>query len=176
MSAMNIIQTRKYKTQIMELYIDTFTKGDSEQYVDKAALDGYIEMLLTEGIALIAIEQDEVLGALLSCPLTFDKDITSDITENFAIEKCVYVAEMMVTEKARGKGIGRQLLTAFFESPDTKQYSDAFIRVWDKNEGAITLYQKMGFVPYSSIEQTKLKADGSEPFVMRKIYLHTKMN
>ena len=98
------------------------------------------------------------------------------IYENFAIEKCVYVAEMMVAEQARGKGIGRQLLTAFFETPDTKLYSDAFIRVWDKNVGAIALYEKMGFVPYTSIEQTKQKADGSETFVMRKIYLHKKMN
>ena len=173
---MIIIQTQNHKSQLIALYIDTFTKGASEQYVDEAALEGYIEELLNEGIALVAVEQEEVLGALLSCPLKFDKDISSDITENFAVEKCVYVAEMMVAEKARGKGIGRQLLTAFFKSPDTKKYSDAFIRVWDKNVGAIALYENMGFAPYSTIEQTKRTADGKEPFVMRKIYLHTKMN
>jgi len=60
--------------------------------------------------------------------------------------------------------------------PDAKQYSDAFIRVWDKNTGAIALYEKMGFVPYTTIEQTKQKANGSETFVMQKIYLHKKMN
>lgn len=156
--------------------MDAFAKGASEQYIDEMALEGYIEKLLKEGVALVAIENNEVLGALLSCPLAFDKHVTSDITENFAVEKCVYVAEMMVAQQARGKGIGRQLLTAFFESPDTKKYSDAFIRVWDKNVGAIALYQKMGFVPYTTIEQTKQKADGSGTFVMKKIYLHKKMN
>jgi len=139
-------------------------------------LDIYIEKLLNEGITLVAIENNQVIGALLSCPLAFDEYVTSEITENFALEKCVYIAEMMVTEQARGKGVGRQLLAAFFEMSDTKQYSDAFIRVWDKNVGAIALYEKMGFTPYTSIEQTKRKADGNGTFVMQKIYLHKKMN
>lgn len=160
----------------MELYIDAFAKGASEQYIDELALESYIEKLLNEGVVLVALENNDVLGALLSCPLAFDEYVTSAITENFAGEKCVYIAEMIVTEKARGKGIGRQLLTAFFETPDTKQYSDAFIRVWDKNVGAIALYEKMGFVPYTTIEQTKQKADGSGTFVMQKIYLHKKLN
>jgi len=156
--------------------MDAFAKGASEQYIDELALESYIEKLLKEGVALVAIENNEVLGALLSCPLAFDEYVTSAITENFALEKCVYIAEMMVAEQARGKGVGRQLLTTFFEMPDVKQYSDAFIRVWDKNVGAIALYEKMGFVPYTTIEQTKQKANGSETFVMQKIYLHKKMN
>jgi len=156
--------------------MDAFAKGTSEQYVDEAALGSYIESLLNEGVVLVAMEDEKILGALLSCSLVFDEYVTSAITENFAIEKCVYVAEMMIAEHARGKGIGQQLLTIFFETPDIKQYSDAFIRVWDKNVVAIALYEKMGFVPYTTIEQTKQKADGSETFVMQKIYLHKKMN
>jgi diamine N-acetyltransferase len=173
---MKIIQTRDYKSQLMALYMDAFAKGASEQYIDELALESYIEKLLNEGVVLVAMENNDVTGALLSCPLEFDEFVTSAITENFALEKCVYIAEMMVAEKARGKGIGRQLLTIFFEMSDTKQYSDAFIRVWDKNVGAIALYEKMGFVPYTTIEQTKQKANGSETFVMQKIYLHKKMN
>jgi len=173
---MKIIQTRDYKSQLMALYMDAFAKGASEQYIDELALESYIEKLLKEGVALVAIENNEVLGALLSCPLAFDEFVTSVITENFALEKCVYIAEMMVAEQARGKGVGRQLLTTFFEMPDVKQYSDAFIRVWDKNTAAIALYEKIGFTPYTTIEQTKQKANGSETFVMQKIYLHKKMN
>jgi diamine N-acetyltransferase len=173
---MKIIQTRDYKSQLMALYMDAFAKGASEQYIDELALESYIEKLLNEGVVLVAMENNDVTGALLSCPLEFDEFVTSAITENFALEKCVYIAEMMVAEKARGKGIGRQLLTIFFEMSDTKQYSDAFIRVWDKNVGAIALYEKMGFVPYTTIEQTKQKANGNETFVMQKIYLHKKMN
>ena len=156
--------------------MDAFAKGASEQYIDELALESYIEKLLNEGVVLVAMENNDVIGALLSFPMVFDEFVTSAITENFALEKCVYIAEMMVTEQARGKGVGRQLLAAFFEMSDTKQYSDAFIRVWDKNVGAIALYEKMGFTPYTTIEQTKQKANGSETFVMQKIYLHKKMN
>jgi GNAT superfamily N-acetyltransferase len=173
--SMKIIQTRDYKSQLIALYMDAFAKGVSEQYIDEVVLESYIDKLLNEGVALVAIENNEVLGALLSCPLAFDEYVTSAITENFAVEKCVYVAEMMVAAESRGKGIGKQLLTAFFETPDIKQYSDAFIRVWDKNVGAIALYEKMGFVRYTNIEQTKQKADGSGTFVMQKIYLHKKL-
>jgi len=172
---MKIIQTRDYKSQLMALYMDSFAKGASEQYIDELALETYIEKLLKEGVALVAIENNDVIGALLSCPLAFDEYVTSEITENFAVEKCVYIAEMMVATQARGKGIGRQLLTAFFESTETKQYSDAFIRVWDKNVAAIALYEKIGFVAYTTIEQTKQKADGIGTFVMQKIYLHKKL-
>src|ERR1035437_4252259 len=118
---MKIIQTRDYKNQLMALYMDAFAKGTSEQYVDEAALGSYIESLLNEGVVLVVVEDEKILGALLSCPLAFDEYVTSAITENFAIEKCVYVAEMMVAAQARGKGIGRQLLTAFLESTETKQ-------------------------------------------------------
>jgi len=173
---MKIIQTRDYKSQLMALYMDAFAKGASEQYIDELALESYIEKLLNEGVVLVAMENNDVIGALLSFPMVFDEFVTSAITENFALEKCVYIAEMMVAEQARGKGVGRQLLTAFFEMPDAKEYSDAFIRVWDKNTGAIALYEKMGFVPYTTIEQTKQKANGSETFVMQKIYLHKKIN
>ena len=152
--------------------MEAFAMGDSIQYIDSDSLDNYIETILKQGIVLLAMENDQTIGALLSCPLSFDKDVTTAITENFDIAKCVYVAEMMVTEKARGKGIGKELLLSFFQNKQTKQYTDAFIRVWDKNTGALALYKKMGFEPQGSIEQTKLKADGSDTFVMRKIYLH----
>ncbi len=176
--AIKILQSEnaEYKSQIIALYMEAFAQGASEQYIDSIALDKYIEQLLKQGTVLLAIENEQAVGALLSCLLTFDEYVTTAITENFDIEKCVYVAEMMVAEQARGKGIGRQLLTAFFETPDIKHYSDAFIRVWDKNVGAIALYQKMGFVPYTIIQQTKLKADRSETFVMHKIYLHKKID
>lgn len=175
---MQIVHTKqlKYKKSIIELYLEAFAMGDSEQYIDIESLNIYIERILKHGIVLLAIENKKAIGALLACPLSFDNYVTSTITKNFDIDKCVYVAEMMVTESARGKGIGKELLNAFFENKQTKHYFDAFIRVWDKNTGAISLYLKMGFEPYTTVEQTKLKANGSETFVMQKIYLHKKIN
>jgi GNAT superfamily N-acetyltransferase len=165
-----------YKETIIELYLEAFAMGDSEQFIDMESLKIYLERILKQGIVLLAIENKKPIGALLACPLAFDNYVTSAISQNFEIDKCVYIAEMMVTENARGKGVGKELLLAFFQNKEAKLFSDAFIRVWDKNTGAIALYRKMGFEPFTTIEQTKLKANGSEEFVMRKIYLHKKID
>jgi diamine N-acetyltransferase len=163
--------TLKYKDDIIVLYIQSFPRSSS----DKIALSKYIDGFLTEENAYLAIENSALKGALLYSPLNQDADLPLVIEQNFNIEKSVYIAEMMVSESSRGKGLGTELLAAFFENIDKTLYSDAFIRVWDQNEIAIGLYKKMGFVPYTQIDQMKNSADGSGTFIMKKIYLHKKL-
>ena len=105
-----------------------------------------------------------------------DNALPKVISTEFKPEKCLYIAEMMVTEAARGKGIGKKLLEEFEKKADKALYQDAFIRVWIENIPAVNLYQKMGFKIIANIEQTKRTADGSGTFVMQKVYLHKKMN
>jgi len=174
---MQILQNQNviYRNDIINLYIEAFSTGLSQQYIDPLELNQYIDMIFENGNTFLVIENKQVLGALLTCPLKYDKSLPNEIAENFQLEKCVYVAEMMVTEQARGKGIGKRLLNEFFATVDKLLYSDAFIRVWEENIGAIGLYRKMGFEPFTTIEQTKMKADGNGTFVMQKIYLHKKL-
>jgi len=155
--------------------MDAFSSGLSKQHIDHEETILYIDAILLQGFTLLAINNDSLAGALLACPLKFDKSLPDEISQNFTIAKCVYVAEMMVVENARGQGIGKQLLDQFFSSVDKTLYSDAFIRVWDQNIPALSLYQKVGFEPIASIDQTKIKADGSGTLVMHKIYLHKKL-
>ena len=175
---MEIFQTSdtKYLNEIIDLYVEAFSSGKSEQYIDLVNLNKYIKLVLTEGYAHIAMENNAVYGAILICPLKLDNDLPNEIAEKFTIANCLYVAEMMVIENTRGKGIGKNLLKEFFEKSDKERYSDAFIRVWDENIPAISLYEKMGFSYISSIIQTKTKVDKSGTFEMNKIYLHKKLN
>ena len=175
---MEIIETNnfEYKNDIIQLYVEAFASGISEQFIDLEVLDVYINNFLENGLVFLTVENYRVLGAILACPLSFDEYVPSIITQSFQIEKCLYVAEMMVTENSRGNGIGKQLLAAFLENIDVKKHSDVFIRVWDKNTGAVSLYKSVGFNPFTTIEQTKMKVDGKETFMMNKIYLHKKIN
>ena len=163
------------KNEIIDLYVKTFSTGQSEQHIDMTELQQYIDAILDKGFSYLYIENEIVVGALLSCPLDLDKAIPPEIYNHFSIDNCVYVAEMMVTEQARGLGIGTKLLNEFFRTVDKTMYTDAFIRVWDENVGAISLYQKVGFEQIANIEQIKKKLDGKGTFVMKKIYLHKKL-
>lgn len=174
---MNIIQTQneEYRDEIVALYIEAFFTGPSKQFINMKELNEYIDGFFWDGNILLALEKNRVIGALLYCPLQKDALQPKLIHKNFNVESCVYIAEMMVSELARGQGVGTQLLKYFFETVDKNRYKDAFIRVWDKNTTALNLYKKMGFIPISTIEQTKRNADGNGTFVMQKTYLHYKL-
>lgn len=175
---MQIIKTTDLSklNELKSLYTEAFSVGISQQFIENEELDNYIRTLLTTGYATIALENEKIIGAILSCPLTFDKLLPEEISSKYPIESSIYIAEMMVTENFRGKGIGKKLLTEFMKIVDKNRFTDAFIRVWDKNIPALALYEKMGFKRIATIEQIKTKADGKEKFVMNKIYLHQKLN
>ena len=174
---MQIIKTQNsnYHKDLSALYIEAFSTGLSTQYIDIEKLNLYLNDILLNGYVLLAIDNEDVIGAILCCSLNMDNDLPNDISEKFTVDKCIYVAEIMVTEQARGLGIGTKLLNEFFQTVDKSAFTDAFIRVWDENVGAISLYKKVGFDEISTIEQSKKKADGKGTFVMKKIYLHKKL-
>lgn len=175
---MEIIKTNNsnYKNEIIVLYVEAFSSGQSEQYIDLKELNRYIDSILKEGYALLSIEKEKITGAILSCPFNFDKSLPDAIRQNYQIEKSIYLAEMMVCEEFRGQGIGEKLMVEFIKTIDTSKFTDAFIRVWSENIPAMNLYLKMGFEPVATIEQTKMKADKSGTFIMQKKYLHKKLD
>lgn len=172
-SIMKIIHhaTSAYKPNLIDLYKATFPSS----ITDTLELNNYIDSFLNDENAYLAIDNEVLTGALLYSPLSHDKDLPTLIVENFKSEDCVYVAEMMVNENSRGKGIGTYLLTSFLKTIDKKTYTDAFIRVWDQNQVAIGLYKKLGFRPYTQIDQVKKRVDGTGTYLMKKIYLHKKL-
>ena len=124
----------------------------------------------------MVVEKQELSGALIATPLGFDNLIPDKIRKNISIEDCVYIAVMMVTENARGKGLGKQLLEEFIQTVDKKRFKHAFIRVWVENIPAISLYRKMGYQDYAYIDQVKTNPDTMVTFVMHKVYLHRNLS
>lgn len=175
---MDILQTKdlKYKQAIIEQYNRVFSTGFSAQLINQKELDIYIHTILTHGYAVLALENNVLAGSLLSIPLVLDNDLPIEIKNQFKIENCIYIAELMVEEEKRGKGIGRKLMDVFQHQLDTKIYSDIFIRVWEENTGALRLYEQSDFKAIGSIIQTKTAVDGFTNYNMKKIYLQKKLN
>jgi ribosomal protein S18 acetylase RimI-like enzyme len=165
-----------YKDQLLQLYLDCFSTGFSAQLLAQKAICQYIDSLFVEGYGIIVLEDDKLVGALLATPLSFDELIPDKISQNFLVEDCVYIAEMMVTEKARDKGLGKQMLLVFIQTVDKKLFKHAFIRVWVENIPAISLYRSMGYQDYAYIDQMKTNPNTNETFVMHKVYLYRNLN
>lgn len=88
---------------------------------------------LIPGANLVAIQGDEPVG----CVLTVKNPPWEDV------ENLVFVIDLFVHPKHRGKGIGHALLASSLNAcPSGKQVG---LRVDSENHPAVTLYRKMGF-------------------------------
>ena len=167
---------QNFKDQLLQLYLNCFSKGLSAQAIDPEVISQYLDSLFKGGYGIVVVEEDNVLGALLATPLSFDELIPDKIRQNFLVEDCVYIAEIMVTENARGKGLGKQLLLKFIQTVDKRRFKHAFIRVWLENIQAISLYRSSGYQDYAYIDQMKTNPVTNETFVMHKVYLYKNLN
>lgn len=59
--------------------------------------------------------------------------------------KGLYIQNICVDERFRGKGIGSSLIDYFFQYAQSKNYNCVFLDVGIKNETAKRLYEKKGF-------------------------------
>ena len=164
----------KYRKEMLSLYIETFSEGDAFQYLPIEKTDHYLLNLVQKGHIIIATYQNELVGALIAYNLLNDASLPQTIKENYPIEQSGYIAELLVSQHHRRKGIGKQLIHEFFKSNIANNYTDVFIRVWYKNKAAIALYKQFGFTPVAEITQSKLKADKSETQSYHKLYMHKK--
>ena len=163
---------QKYKDQLLELYLECFSTGKSAQKLDPVKTEKYLESLFKDGYGIFFLEEEILTAVLLATPLGFDELIPEKIRQNFLLDNCVYIAEMMVTENARGRGLGKQLLEEFIQKVDKIKFKHAFIRVWVENVPAVTLYRKMGYEDYATIYQKKSSPDTGKTFMMHKVYLY----
>ena len=168
--------TDKYHSALVELYIHCFSSGISEQHIDSNELNAYISKIEEIGISVLALENGLIAGAILGYQLSEDTDLPDKIRENYKPEQCLYIAELMVSENFRGRGIGGKLIDKLITSEECSEYSDAFIRVWGQNVTALQLYRKNGFADKATIQQNKRRANGTDTFEMTKIYLHKKLH
>jgi ribosomal protein S18 acetylase RimI-like enzyme len=70
--------------------------------------------------------------------------------------RSVFIGNVIVDRKHRGKGIGRALVT-FLKDKAFNEYDlpEVRISVFSENRGALLLYNRLGFVPYAVDERVK---------------------
>ena len=86
-------------------------------------------------------ESDEVIGY---CFGIFQQYKDNSILTNI---KTLYIDDLCVDEKFRGKGIGKELYEAALSLAKEKGCYNLTLNVWSCNESAIRFYESMGLIP-----------------------------
>lgn len=168
---------KPYLNEISELYIQCFGSGKSAQYLERITVHNYFEHLFRNNAkALIVENENRIVALILFCPFALDTEAPELLQHEFQAKKSIYIAELMVDEQQRGKGLAKILIQQVIEHCTNDGYTDAIIRVWDQNLIAIRLYKKVGFNEIATITQQKTKADQQGFFEMTKIYLWKNIN
>lgn len=159
----------KFRGKIIDLYLNAFTSGEYAQYIPAETAESTLDEMLRNGFGNMAFIDDRLAGVLIALPLLHDQEFPKEECPGIPVETSLYIAEVMVHAHFRGQGIASHLLETFLQQVEGV-FTDVVIRVWDENEPALNLYEKLGFTQIATILQTKLRAE-DEAFKMRKIYM-----
>ncbi len=165
----------KYRDQLIDLYTLSFTEGKHAQHILPEAIEASLDNIMRIGFGFMAFYKDKMIGAILCLSLKNDPDFPHDAHKEIDREKTLYITDLMVDHDFRGRGVAQGLIEYLFTKSQSKPYVDAVIRVWDQNIPAVSLYKKLEFEEITTISQTKLNKESKEPFEMKKIYLHKKI-
>ena len=165
----------QHREELVKLYLQSFTTGELAQYIPVETANHTLEELTLKGSGVIALQNEKIVGAIYGLPLAYDKEFPAEQCPEIPVDNTTYIAELMVHSELRGQGLASELMHTFLENEKMKGNSDAVIRVWDKNTGALNLYKKQGFSEIAEIAQEKIQQDGMTVFQMNKIYLHKKL-
>lgn len=161
---MKIIEyEEKYLEDVKELlveleeYILTIDKDNLDQlhpeYRDKMAILDLEEVNNNEGKCYLAIEDNIVLGLIMGYVREYDEYDYLD----YKCPRSGEISELIVSKKARSKGIGNSLMKKmeeYFKSIDCEYI---FIDVFAYNNIAIKFYEKQGYHTRGLIDIKKIK-------------------
>lgn len=137
-------------TMARETFLTAFGRynkaEDMNQYLDERITVSYMtQELNTEGTYFyFARLHGDLVGYL---KLNIDEAQNEPVGSNGLEIERIYVLSSY-----QGRGIGQQLLGFAFDMAKKWQKKTVWLGVWDRNPGAIKLYQRNGFVQFGSHE------------------------
>lgn len=96
-------------------------------------LNDYAEKLIKNGHVLICENDSVIIGAIAF--------YANDIINNFS-----YISILGINNKYRKLGLGKLLINACLECVRKIGISKVRVETWEKNEAALNLYKKLGFI------------------------------
>lgn len=119
--------------QVEQIYREGIDAGNATFESDPPNWEAFDAGKIPDG-RLVATDSDVVIGWAAASP------VSSRPVYRGVIEHAVYVAEA-----AQGRGVGRELLTAFLEAAEAAGYWTVQSSIFPENTASITLHEKHGF-------------------------------
>lgn len=160
----------EFRQELERLYIQTFTKGISAQEITTLDAKNYLNSVFDIGYGIMGFSNDKLISALLVTPVSYDNERPKDIRKSYSDYDTQYIAEVLVDENFRGRGLGKKLMQVFENHLDD-HIKHVLLRVWKENKPAVALYEKMGFETCGEITQEKTRPNTKEKFIMHKNYM-----
>lgn len=110
-------------------YMDSFSFKDAELKIE--SLIGHV----SDGSAMVfgVFDNEELIGYVWA------------YRHQFREEERIYVNEIHVAEPYRGKGVGKQLLSAVESMAKERGFGATYLHAEGNNEGAICFYRNQGY-------------------------------
>lgn len=134
-------QVRNYHIEILHGY---FAPQDDnfEKY-------GFLESLKNDDfIALVIEENKEILGYLLA-----EYKYSPHLLE----AKVVHIANIGIKQELRGQGLGKKLMSSFYNICQQNNVDEIRLGVFNKNVSAYKFYEQYGFEPFEQRMKLRLK-------------------
>jgi len=116
---------------------------------------------LVDSVVLIASRKESVVGFAAAIPLVHKKDVSHQLTGLVPIAHTIYLAELGVLERHRGKHIGRTLVQERLRLIDRRRYSHVVLRVSGQSNPSSEMYRAMEFEDMGVYHDVRtLRTDG----------------
>lgn len=129
----------------LEEYIVSIDKDELDQvgkdYREKMALMDLEEVNKNNGKCYIAVENDKAIGLIMGCIFPYDEKDYLD----YKCPKKGEIMELIVSKKARGRGIGKVLMNKMEEYFKSLGCEYILLDVFAYNVNAIKFYEKEGY-------------------------------
>lgn len=129
----------------LEEYIVSIDKDELDQvgkdYREKMALMDLEEVNKNNGKCYIAVENNKAIGLIMGCIFPYDEKDYLD----YKCPKKGEITELIVSKKARGRGIGKVLMNKMEEYFKSLGCEYILLDVFAYNVNAIKFYEKEGY-------------------------------
>lgn len=142
-------------TTFYEAYFQQDDSGDLANYVLESFSQAQIEaeIIDTDSTFFIAELNGKAVGYA-----KLRENSTADCLKS---ENAVELHRIYILERAKGRGVGRELMNRCFEAARAKGYETLWLGVWEQNSAALKFYEKTGFVKVGELQFPYGKAVGT---------------